>query len=142
MRTVSGSAKRTLARLHLLWLLGGSRPCHRPARPSPLEVESTEPPFDVEDLAAEKESGATSRLERARVHLVERHAAGGDLGLLVAERPVDAQRPRHEQLDELAAPLARNLARLQRRADAGLGAKRDDEPIGQPLAEMPPHGEP
>ena len=80
--------------------------CRRPAgerpagdlagRPRPLEVEATNPPVDVENLADKEQPGQTPRLHRRGSISVERDAAGGDLGVVVPTglaRPAAATRP-------------------------------------------------
>src|SRR5687767_5858180 len=49
--------------------------------PRPLEVEPADAAVAVEDLAGEVQAGDFARSHRAVVDLVQRHAAGGDLGV-------------------------------------------------------------
>src|SRR4051812_48544459 len=70
---------------------GGGR--HVRARPGPLKIEAADPPVDVEDLADERQPGTHTRPHRRRIDFVERDAAGGDLGVVVAAIAFHGERP-------------------------------------------------
>src|SRR5687768_257527 len=53
-------------------------------RPRPLEVEPADAAVAVEDFAGEVQAGDAPRSHRAVIDFAERHAAGGDLGVVPA----------------------------------------------------------
>ncbi len=88
------------------------RPRQRPrrkasARPRPLEVEAAEAPVDVQNLADEVEAGTHARLHRRRVDLVSGDAAGRHLGVVVAARVADGERPLEQRRATSGAPCRR-----------------------------------
>ncbi len=88
----------------------------------------------VQHLAAEEQAGMPPALQRAGVHLVQRHAAAGDLGLAIAFVTVPRQHIGGQVLDQPLTFLALQLRRLPIRRHAGLQhhlraeALRDDAP--------------
>src|SRR6516162_7931058 len=74
-------------------LCANGRGAYARARPRPLEVETANTAVDVEDLAHQKESRPDPRGHRGRIDLVERNASGRHLGVVVAARPLDGERP-------------------------------------------------
>src|SRR5215831_12692852 len=76
------------------------------ARPCPLEVETADPAVDVENLADQKESGPDPRRHRGRIDLVERHASSRHLGVVVAARALDGERPTDQRVDETPAVVS------------------------------------
>src|SRR3954447_15225188 len=103
-----------------------------PRRPCPAEVVAADRPEAVQDLAAEEESGRDAALQRARVHLAQRHAAAGDLGLLVALVARPRQAVARELLHQPRALLAAELGKGARVVDPGLG----QQGVGQAGREM------
>jgi hypothetical protein len=53
----------------------------------------------IQHLAAEEQTGVTPALERTRIHLAERDAAAGNLGLLVAFVAGPGQGERGQRLE-------------------------------------------
>src|SRR2546423_9877686 len=83
----------------------GSR--HVAARPRPLKIEPPNAAVHVEDLADERQPRTDARLHRRWVDLVERHAAGRDLGVGVAAIAFDRKRPLDERMRQAPPILAR-----------------------------------
>src|SRR5215471_14233307 len=84
-------------------LCANGRGAYARARPRPLEVEATDPAVDVEDFAHQKESRPDPRGHRGRIDLVERNASGGHLGIVIAARPFDGERPSDQRVHETPA---------------------------------------
>src|ERR1043166_3631743 len=70
---------------------------HARARPGPLEVESADSAVDVENFSDQPQPRTDARSHRRRIDLVERHAAGRCLRVVVAAIAGDGESPRHER---------------------------------------------
>src|SRR6185369_12623011 len=89
------AAGRTIASL-----CAKARRAYARARPRPLEIEAADTSVDVENLAGEEQPGADARGHGRRIDLVERNSARRDLGVVVAARLLDGERPSDEGLRE------------------------------------------
>jgi hypothetical protein len=70
-----------------------------------LEVVSTDPAIDIEDLSAEIKISADPTLHRRQIDLAERHAARGDLRIIEATIARDGEHELGEVARDLAAVL-------------------------------------
>jgi hypothetical protein len=68
-----------------------------------LEVEAADPSADVQHFADEVQARAPAGRHRRRIDLVEIHAAGGRLRVVVAAAAADVERPLDERVGEAAA---------------------------------------
>ena len=91
----------------------------------------------MEDIAGQVEVRALFRAHRARVDLVERHAAVGDDRAVVAHEPRDRDRHRFHEMHQLLAVLLAEAVHLQ--ACVGELQERPDrfiEPVGDKRVEQ------
>src|SRR5260370_31107781 len=109
------------ANLRVMQMQLGYRPHPRrpPARPGPLEVEAADAAVDVEDLAAEVEAFAETRFHRIQINLLQRHAAGGNLGVVEAAVANHGKREVDDVANDAAALVFRPAAERRIRGQSG-----------------------
>src|SRR5262245_19820632 len=87
-------------------LIAGCLTRQPPRRPGPREVVAADWPERVEHLATQEQTPVPLALERARVHLIERHASAGNLCLAEALITGPWQDVRRQTIDESGSLVA------------------------------------
>src|SRR5437773_9223075 len=108
-------------------------------RPGPLEVEAPDTTVHVEDLAHEVEPRAAARGHGAWLDLRQRHAARGDLRVVVTAASLDGERPLQHATDEPPAVLAGELSQPGIAGDAQVAGDRRRDRSRKPRPEPALH---